>query len=143
MKEPKVNEAKAENSHRSDDAVARDVIRAISSPLQPTIVRPTHMPLEVAKTFYDNLRGLGGGDDIFDRVAGFMSSGAITGMVLLNPNENAIAEWRGQIGATNPANAAEGTIRKRFADRMENNVAHGSDSVANAKREIGIFRGLL
>lgn len=143
MVKPKANEAKGENIDRSDDGVATEVLDAIEQPLTPTIVRPAYMPLNVARGFYDNLRGLAGSDDIFNRVATFMSSSAMTGMVLLGRDVDAIAEWRKQIGATDPQKADEGTIRKRFADEMSNNVAHGSDSVANVKREIGIFRELL
>jgi nucleoside-diphosphate kinase len=53
--------------------------------------------------------------------------------------ENAIAKWRDVMGATNPANAAEGTIRKRFAENIERNSVHGSDSVETAAQEIPFF----
>ena len=53
--------------------------------------------------------------------------------------ESAISSWRAMMGATNPANAAPGTIRGDLATTMDNNVAHGSDSPESAAREIGLF----
>jgi nucleoside-diphosphate kinase len=53
--------------------------------------------------------------------------------------ENAIAGWRGMMGATNPADAAPGTIRGDYATSIDENVAHGSDAPATATREIGLF----
>ena len=53
--------------------------------------------------------------------------------------EDAVAKNRDLMGATNPANAAEGTIRKKFAESIERNSVHGSDSAENAKVEIGFF----
>jgi nucleoside-diphosphate kinase len=50
-----------------------------------------------------------------------------------------MAKYRDVMGATNPANAAEGTIRKRFAESIEANSVHGSDSLENAEREIAFF----
>ena len=67
----------------------------------------------------------------------FMSSGAIFPMVL--EKENAIADLRTLMGATNPANAEEGTIRKKFASSIEENAIHGSDAEETAAFEIGYF----
>jgi nucleoside-diphosphate kinase len=53
--------------------------------------------------------------------------------------ENAILEWRKMMGATNPKDAALGTIRGDYASTIDENVAHGSDAPATAEREIGIF----
>lgn len=53
--------------------------------------------------------------------------------------ENAVAKHRDVMGATNPANAAEGTVRKMFAESIERNSVHGSDSLENAKTEIAFF----
>ncbi|MGZ6134524.1 MAG: nucleoside-diphosphate kinase, partial [Myxococcaceae bacterium] len=66
-----------------------------------------------------------------------MTSVPVVLMVL--EGENAIARNREIMGATNPANAAPGTIRKDFATDVEKNTVHGSDSVENAKTEIGYF----
>lgn len=67
----------------------------------------------------------------------YMSSGAIIPMIL--EKENAVADFRTLIGATNPANAEEGTIRKLFAISMEKNAIHGSDSDENASIEGNFF----
>jgi nucleoside-diphosphate kinase len=66
-----------------------------------------------------------------------MTSGPVVVQVL--EGENAVAKYRDVMGATNPANAAEGTIRKRFAESIEANSVHGSDSLDNAAREIEFF----
>lgn len=67
----------------------------------------------------------------------FMSSGACVPIAL--EKEHAIAEWRRVIGATDPAEAAEGTIRKLYAKSKGENAVHGSDSVENGLREIAFF----
>ena len=67
----------------------------------------------------------------------FMSSGAC--MVLALEKENAVAAWRETIGATNPEEATEGTIRKDFATSLGENAVHGSDSDENAEKEIAFF----
>ncbi len=73
----------------------------------------------------------------FGALTGFMASGAIFPMVL--EKENAIADLRKLMGATNPANAEEGTIRKKFAESIEANAIHGSDAEDTAAFEIGYF----
>lgn len=73
----------------------------------------------------------------FPSLTAFMSSGPIIAMVL--EKDNAIADLRKLMGATNPANAEEGTIRKRFAGSIEENAIHGSDAEDTAKFEIGYF----
>jgi nucleoside-diphosphate kinase len=67
----------------------------------------------------------------------FMTSGPVVAQVL--EGENAVARNREVMGATNPANAAEGTIRKEFAESIEANSVHGSDSAENAAIEIAFF----
>lgn len=73
----------------------------------------------------------------FGSLTKFMTSGPIFPMVL--EKENAIADLRKLMGATNPANAEDGTIRKLFADSIEENVIHGSDGEETAAFEIGYF----
>jgi nucleoside-diphosphate kinase len=73
----------------------------------------------------------------FQSLCDYMSSGDIIPMVL--EKENAIEDFRTLIGATNPANADEGTIRKRFAKSIEANAIHGSDSNENAVLEAAFF----
>lgn len=67
----------------------------------------------------------------------FMSSGSIVAAIL--EKENAVADFRTLIGATNPAEAAEGTIRKKYATSLGENAVHGSDSDENAKIEGDFF----
>ena len=73
----------------------------------------------------------------FGSLTDFMSSGPIFPLVL--EKENAIADLRKLMGATNPANAEEGTIRKKFAGSIEENAIHGSDAEETANFEIGYF----
>lgn len=73
----------------------------------------------------------------FDGLVSFITSGPVVAMVL--EGENAILEWRKMMGATNPKDAAPGTIRGDFATILDENVAHGSDAPETAEREIGIF----
>ena len=73
----------------------------------------------------------------FGELTDFMSSGPC--MVLALQKENAVEEWRKTIGATNPEEAENGTIRKDFATNIQENAVHGSDSDENAKKEIGFF----
>lgn len=73
----------------------------------------------------------------FEELTTFMSSGQC--MVLVLEKENAVNAWRETIGATNPAEAAEGTIRKDFATSIGENAVHGSDSNENAIIEIAFF----
>jgi nucleoside-diphosphate kinase len=67
----------------------------------------------------------------------FMTEGPVVIFVL--EGNNAVAKWREVVGATNPANAAEGTIRKRFAENIERNCVHGSDAPETASQEIPFF----
>src|SRR4051812_19938683 len=73
----------------------------------------------------------------FGSLISFMTSGPVLLMVL--EGENAVMRNREIMGATNPANAAPGTIRKDFADSIEANAVHGSDSPKSAEREIAYF----
>ena len=73
----------------------------------------------------------------FNDLTDYMSSGPLVLMVL--EKNNAIADLRTLMGATNPANAAEGTIRKRFAESIQENAIHGSDAEETAAFEIGYW----
>ncbi len=73
----------------------------------------------------------------FGGLVGFMTEGPVVVMVL--ERESAIAKWRDLMGATNPANAAEGTVRKKFAENIERNSVHGSDAAETAALEIPFF----
>ena len=86
-----------------------------------------------AEGFYDVHRG----KPFFDELTDFMSSGPCIPVVL--EKENAIADYRTLIGATDPQEAEEGTIRSDFADSVGQNIVHGSDSVANGRKESNYF----
>lgn len=73
----------------------------------------------------------------YNDLVAFMTSGPVVLQVL--EGENAVAKNREVMGATNPANAEPGTIRKEFAESIEANSVHGSDSLENAKTEIAFF----
>ena len=73
----------------------------------------------------------------FKDLVSFMTSGPVVVQVL--EADDAVARYRDVMGATNPANAGEGTIRKMFAEGIEANSVHGSDSLENAEREITFF----
>ena len=77
----------------------------------------------------------------YGELVAFMSSGPITAAIL--EKENAVADFRTLIGATNPAQAAEGTIRKLYATSLGENAVHGSDSDENAKIEGDFFFSIL
>lgn len=73
----------------------------------------------------------------FESLTNFMSEGPI--VVLALEKDEAIAGWRKLMGATNPANAEEGTIRKKFAESIERNAVHGSDADDTARFELSYF----
>ena len=91
------------------------------------------MSLLQSQGFYDVHRG----KPFYEELTKFMSSGE--SMVLALEKDNAVTSWRETIGATNPEEAAEGTIRFDFASSIGENAVHGSDSNENAKKEIGFF----
>jgi|SRR5580698_5579653 nucleoside-diphosphate kinase len=95
--------------------------------------RVVNMTKKEAEGFYAVHRG----KKFFDSLTGFMSSGPAIPMVL--EREGAIARLREVMGSTNPANAAEGTIRKLYAASIEANCIHGSDATETAAFEIAYF----
>lgn len=90
---------------------------------------------ELAKANYAEHEG----KPFYDGLLAYITSGPVVKMVV--SGENAVATVRKLMGATNPADAAPGTIRGDFGLTMDENVIHGSDSVASAEREIGVFFG--
>ena len=92
-----------------------------------------HQTRKQAEGFYAVHAGKG----FFDELCDFMSSGPC--VVLALEKENAVPAWRELMGATNPAEAAEGTLRKEFATSIGENAVHGSDSEENAAIEISYF----
>ena len=92
-----------------------------------------HLTRAQAEGFYEEHRGRG----FFDELCTFMSRGPIT--VICLEREDAIAKYREVIGATDPAKAAPGTIRKLYGTDVGENAVHGSDKPATAAREIAYF----
>ncbi len=96
-------------------------------------MKMTKMSPETAGKFYEVHKERG----FYTDLCTYMSSGAIVPMIL--QKENAVEDFRKLIGATNPEQAAEGTIRKIFAKSIEANAIHGSDSDENAQIEGNFF----
>jgi nucleoside-diphosphate kinase len=96
-------------------------------------MKKTQLTAERAGQFYEVHKERG----FYQDLVKYMSSGTIVPMIL--EKENAVADFRKLIGATNPANADEGTIRKLFAKSIEANAIHGSDSDENAEIEGNFF----
>jgi nucleoside-diphosphate kinase len=92
-----------------------------------------HLSLKEAEGFYEVHRGR----PFFGELTEFMTRSPVVVTVL--EGENAVAKHREVMGATNPADAAEGTIRKDFAQSIGENTVHGSDSLENAAIEIAYF----
>ena len=93
--------------------------------------------LHITKSQADGFYAVHAGKPFFQSLINFMSRGPIVVMAL--EKDNAIAEWRELMGPTNPANAAEGTIRKKWGGNIENNAVHGSDAEDTARFEISYF----
>tara|TARA_B100001996_G_scaffold378331_1_gene362334 strand:- start:1124 stop:1549 length:426 start_codon:yes stop_codon:yes gene_type:complete len=93
--------------------------------------------IKMTKKQAEGFYGIHKDKPFFEELTKFMSSGKC--MVLALKKENAIQEWRETIGATNPDEAKEGTIRKLYATSLGENAVHGSDSDENAKKEIAFF----
>ena len=120
------------------DGVARgltgEVIKRIeSNKLQIKGLKMIHMSRAQAEGFYAVHRER----PFFKSLTEFMCEGPVVLMILAG--ENAIARWREMMGATNPKDAAEGTIRRDFASDIERNVVHGSDAPETAAFETGYF----
>ncbi|XOZ34352.1 nucleoside-diphosphate kinase [Halomonadaceae bacterium KBTZ08] len=120
------------------DAVSRNLIGEIESRfenagLRIVAARMIHMTQEQAEGFYAEHRER----SFFPDLVGFMTSGPVIVQVL--EGENAIDRNRELMGATNPKEAEPGTIRADYADSIDANAVHGSDSQASAEREIAYF----
>ncbi len=120
------------------NAVAKNAVGAIvhrfeEEGLRIAAMRMVHMSRAEAEGFYAEHHG----KPFFEGLIAFMTSGPAVVMVL--EGEGAIQRNRDIMGATNPANAAEGTLRKLFADSFTENAVHGSDAPETAAREIAWF----
>jgi len=120
------------------DATRRNLTGAVTKMLEEAGLRVVaskriRMTKEQAEGFY----GVHRERPFFGDLVAFMTSGPVVVQVL--EGEDAVAKNREVMGATNPANADEGTIRKALAESIEANTVHGSDSLENAKIEIDFF----
>jgi nucleoside-diphosphate kinase len=120
------------------DAVAKNVIGEIYSRfekagLQVVAGKMMHLTQEQAEGFYAEHKER----PFFGDLVSFMTSGPV--MVQVLEGENAVLTHRDLMGATNPAEAAAGTIRADFAQSIDENAVHGSDSVDSAAREVAYF----
>jgi nucleoside-diphosphate kinase len=93
--------------------------------------------LEISKHQAEQFYAVHASKPFFGSLTEFMSSGPIVALAL--EKENAIADLRKLMGATNPANAEEGTIRKKWATSIEHNAIHGSDADDTARFELSFF----
>lgn len=122
------------------DAVGKNLIGKVIAHLEEAgfVVRALRMQElgeEDARRFYEVHRDR----PFYDSLVAFMTSGPCVPMVL--EREDAVAKMREVIGATDPAKAAEGTVRRLYAESVERNAIHASDSPENAEREIAFFFG--
>ncbi|MDG2949985.1 nucleoside-diphosphate kinase [Exercitatus varius] len=120
------------------DAVERHLIGQIlarfeQSGFRIAAIKMLHLTKPQAEGFYAEHQG----KPFFDSLVEYMTSAPVVVSVLAK--ENAVKDYRTLIGATDPAQAAEGTIRKDFAESRQRNSVHGSDSVESAVREIAYF----
>ena len=96
-------------------------------------LRMTRLSVQQARAFY----AVHSERPFYDSLVEFMTSGPV--VVAALERADAVAAWRGLMGATDPAEAAEGTVRARFGSSIERNSTHGSDTPANAAAEIRFF----
>jgi nucleoside-diphosphate kinase len=120
------------------DATRRNLTGAINAVFEKNGLRiVAQKRIQMTKAQAESFYGVHKERGFFNDLVSFMISGPVVVQVL--EGENAVAKNRELMGATNPANAAEGTIRKLFAESIEANSVHGSDSAENAAIEIAYF----
>ncbi|MGM0588155.1 MAG: nucleoside-diphosphate kinase [Bacteroidota bacterium] len=120
------------------DCVRKNLVGEVTKRIQEAgfhvaAMKMTRLTKDTAEGFYAVHKGR----PFFDELTDFMSSGPCVPLVL--EKENAVEDFRALIGATNPEEAEEGTIRSDFADSIGENIVHGSDSEENGKIEAGYF----
>ncbi len=120
------------------DCVRKNLIGEVVRRIQEAGFRVRAMRLvKLTKTEAEGFYAVHRGRPFFEELTEFMSSGPCVPIVL--EKENAVQDFRDLIGATDPAEAEEGTIRRAFADDMGQNIVHGSDSEDNGKLESNYF----
>ena len=114
--------------------LAGDIIKRIeASGLEIRALKLMHLTLAQAGAFYEVHRAR----PFYGSLCEYMSSGPV--LIAVLTGEGAIARWRDLMGATDPAKAAAGTIRKDFGENIEQNAVHGSDAPETAAHEISFF----
>ena len=121
------------------DAVSRNLAGEIVTMIQQNNfhivgMKMLHLTQEQAEGFY----AVHAGKPFFTSLTKFMSSGPLVALAL-EKEHDAITSWRKLMGATNPANAEAGTIRKKYAEGIERNAVHGSDAEDTARFELSYF----
>ncbi len=120
------------------DATRRNLTGKINAKFEDAGLRiVAQKRVQLSKAQAEQFYGVHRERPFFNDLVSFMISGPVVLQVL--EGENAIARNREIMGATNPANAAEGTIRKEFAESIEANSVHGSDAPETAAQEIAFF----
>ncbi|MDT9545876.1 MAG: nucleoside-diphosphate kinase [Chlorobium sp.] len=120
------------------DCVKKQLIGAVINQIERAGFRVVAMKkIRLTKETAGEFYGVHRERPFFGELVDFMSSGPCVPMIL--EKENAVADFRTLIGATDPAEAAEGTVRKLHADSKGENIVHGSDSAENAVIEAGFF----
>ena len=120
------------------DATRRNLTGAINDRLEKAGLRLVgQRRLQMSKQQAEDFYGVHKERPFFNSLVAFMTSGPVVVQVL--EGDNAVAKYREVMGATDPAKAVPGTIRKDFAESIEANSVHGSDSAENAKTEIAFF----
>lgn len=124
------------------DAVKKNLIGKILAKAEETGLKISSLKMAVltkneAAEFYAVHKD----KDFFDSLTDFISEGPLVVSVL--EGKNAIEDWRNLMGATNPAEAEDGTIRKLYGETHSRNAVHGSDSPESAEAEIAFFSGIL
>ncbi len=120
------------------DGVARGLVGEVLGRIERKGFRVVALEMRtltraIAETHY----GEHAGKPFFESLVTFITGGPLVAAVIEGPD--AIVAWRTMMGATNPVNAAPGTIRGDLATETQNNVTHGSDSPGSAAREIALF----
>ncbi|RTY37850.1 nucleoside-diphosphate kinase [Chlorobium phaeovibrioides] len=120
------------------DCVKKQLIGAVINQIERAGFRVVAMKkIRLSKETAGEFYGVHRERPFFGELVDFMSSGPCVPMIL--EKENAVADFRTLIGATDPAEAEEGTVRKLHADSKGENIVHGSDSAENAAIEAGFF----
>ncbi len=122
------------------DGVRRALVGQIVQRLEAKGFRIVGLKLlRISRELAERHYGEHEGKPFYAGLVAFITSGPVVAMVV--EGENAIAEWRKMMGATNPKDAGPGTVRGDLATTLDENVVHGSDAPSTAQREIALFFG--